>query len=629
MVSQPQRTTTRLGYILTDSGLKRLNDAKMGTTHEDIGGLANPKRDRGTVGKIFNQGKEVKKGKTIRSGSDEASIRAVFAALKVTPAPEKGFDYTLYQSSDVGAPKILISASSQHRLYASQLIEAVNDELDNEKVVWVTGDLSRNSEQPHQQLGFYDCFLFLKSSDSAVELLDEEINLLRQLQRREKDKKFTVAVIHIESALCLPLNHPLNSKLQGIHQWEWNPRGTNEASRIRNLVLSELSSQPASSEQSQSANDWLASLQNTSPLSDLRNWLLTYVGESPLQKLDELVKNIKNYRRIPSGYSYWGLGPALMWNKACTHPYSHMSENIHEFTQYANPLFSHIDKQSFNFVSLGVGEGSKDDHIISDFFCQSETNQPRVDFLYIPVDMSLEMIRLAIRKIHRLLPTNRIAIQRDIESPGSMAEIASIAKTLGQQRPILYSFVGNTISNVESPGDVLGNIAAIMHDNDLLLFEARIVHPSALEPENLEKTLNSVIEDYKDGAFRDFALSALLQWTDLSMNTEKREQFYTVSSFVGDYAAEKIIEVHCSFKNTSVNPITIRLSTDETVLQPEECIRLYRSRKFTPDSLGNLVRNSGFEVVGEPRCHWGVHQTGFTVMLLRRSQQSLTSSRLG
>lgn len=619
MVSQPQRTTTRPGYILTDSGLRRLNDARMRRSYEDIGGLANPTRDRGTVSKIFNQGKEVKRGKTVTSGSDEASIQAVFAALEVTPAPEKGFDYILYQDSDVGTSKILISASTQHRSYASQLVAFFNDDLDSEKVVWVTDDLSQDSEQPHQQLEFYDCFLLLKSADSKAETLNEELDLISQSQERRTDKRLTVVVIHIGSALCLPLNHPLNQKLRDVLQLEWR-----DFQKLRDLV------QTLPINPSTSVIEWTALLRTIAQMNSSANWLVAYAGENQMDQFKMLTADLSNEtdRRVQSRYSYWGLGPAYMWHVACHDLTYHMKENLERFPSFAQPLSSsqHFDRTQYNFVSLGAGEGTKDKDVIENFFNEEGCNRPRKDFLYIAVDMSLDLLRLAIDKI-RLPLHSCIAIQRDIETPKGIEEVAFISKLLGQEKPILYGFIGNTISNVQKPHDVMRNIAGVMRDEDLLLFEAQIIAPEALE-EDYEDVSRRIKNEYKNDTFLRFAESALLQYTDLPMTSDERRDAYdVVVSPQTPPTGSRLIRIDCFFRNKRSENIILRLMNDARVTwRPEECIYIYRSHKFTPEALRELVQVD-FKILDSSQ-YLSSTQTGFMVMLLRRSEQSFTSGKL-
>ena len=413
---------------------------------------------------------------------------------------------------DVSRPKVLITRCKQHFLQTQQLSQALEAV---EQTVSLTEDWLQQSDE---ELTEHDCFLLLISSTSTAESINEQVTRVQELRCERSEGRPVYALIHVGAPISLPLNHPLHHDLQGILQWEWNLEGLpNFVQRLLDLELSPISA--ITLEEPQSSNGWISLLQNLSQPNASRSWLLTYVGESQLRKLEDLVAGLedRNDRRIQSGYAYWGLGPVYMWDRACNDKTYHMKENIMRFPDYARPLSQYIDKELYNFVSLGVGEGSKDRGVITDFFNQSGNNRPRQDFLYIPVDMSLDMLRLAIENVPQLPLYTRVAIQRNIETRDGMAEIAFISKTLGRQQPIFYGFIGNTVSNTEQPHRVLNNIAEVIRESDRLLFEAQTVDPAALESEQLQNTLDRVKREYLSEPFRRFAESALLQNTDLSI----------------------------------------------------------------------------------------------------------------
>ncbi|MGL6339987.1 MAG: L-histidine N(alpha)-methyltransferase [Waterburya sp.] len=319
-----------------------------------------------------------------------------------------------------------------------------------------------------------------------------------------------------------------------------------------------------------------------------------------------------------SGYAYWGVGPTRMWERACSDLAYHMHENIERFSFYAKQLANYVNKEQYNFVSLGVGEGSKDSSIIRDFFNKNEESKPRDDFLYLPVDMSLDMLRIAIGKIQELPSYRRIAIQRDIETKDGMKQIAHIAKILGQDKPILYGFIGNTIANVEDPEHVLNNIVQVMNPEDLLLFEAQIIDDSALKNNQLQKTIRSVREEYEGISFRQFALSALLQNSDLSIEPREKESCYLVEVSLQSWKHGQVLQIDCWFKNNTDRELYLTFSNeDTTTLNLEEKISLYCSRKFTSITLENFVQAMNLSIL-KTSTYLGNKGTGFMVMMLQR-----------
>lgn len=512
--------------------------------------------------------------------------------------------------------RILLSDRSQDSSCAQQLRQALEAAG---KAVFMAEDWLQSSDDELKQ---YDCFVLLVSSHSEAEKITQEVQRVRQLYDDRLDSKPAILLVHVGSPMCLPLNHRLHSLLQGISQQEWAQSAiATLVGAVQELLAVNLSPVPVvHPEESNTASEWAALLKTLSGFKGEKNWLLTYVGESQIKKLGDLVAELEDQkeRRIESRYSYWGLGPVYMWDRACTDKMYHMYENICRFPQYVKQLSNHVNRERYNFVSLGVGEGSKDRSIISDFFNINGGATPREDFLYIPVDMSLDMIRLAIEKCSELPLHCRIAIQRDIESRDGMEKIAFIAKMLGQKRPILYGFIGNTISNVESPQDVLENIIRVMENDDLLLFEAQIVDASALETERLRDTINSVEREYCGEVFRRFAESALLQNTDLSIAPAERNKFYDVDVSLQDWMTGQLLQIDCLFENKSNRPIDMTLLNGQIVrLNSEERIRLYRSRKFTQSTLQSFLEVSGLRIIGKSE-YLSDRDTGFMVMMLQR-----------
>ncbi len=89
---------------------------------------------------------------------------------------------------------------------------------------------------------------------------------------------------------------------------------------------------------------------------------------------------------------------------------------------------------------------------------------------------------------------NRIAIQRDFEDLQGLRDIVHIVSFVSGNKLILYGFIGNTISNIENPRDILNKIFGIMKINDLLLFEAQVVNGDHFTKMNYIKLLEKSIK---------------------------------------------------------------------------------------------------------------------------------------
>jgi hypothetical protein len=443
----------------------------------------------------------------------------------------------------------------------------------------------------------------------------EELQRARELRETIPDKALTILLIHAGSHLSLPLNHPIHQQLQDISQLEC--LSSSDLPTLIPAIMKCLETQ----NESATLAGLLSLVQNLGKLQISDNWMLTYVGENQLHKLGDLVLDLKN-RKIRSGYAYWGVGPTRMWTTACTDPCYHMRENIERFPDHARQFANYVNKEQYNFVSLGVGEGSKDSNIIRDFFNQDDLAKPRDDFSYLPVDMSLDMLRVAIGRIQELPSHRRIAIQRDIETKEGMAEIAHIAQVLGENQPILYGFIGNTIANVEDPEHVLNNIVQVMKSEDLLLFEAQIIDDSALNNNQLQKTTRYVKEEYEGISFRQFALSALLQNSDLSVEPKERDSCYVVEVSLQPWKYGQVLQIECCFENNTDKELYLTFpNEDTTTLDLKEKIHLYGSRKFTQGTLEHFVQATNLSILGKS-VYLSNKGTGFVVMMLQRNDQN-------
>jgi Histidine-specific methyltransferase, SAM-dependent/Trypsin-like peptidase domain len=514
-------------------------------------------------------------------------------AIPIATVLDRWLTWWQYLTVFPGNRKILIS--NVDRAQDVQRCEELRNALirANQSAI-VSEDWLQASEEA---LTGYDCLLLLISSETRAESLFQQIQRVQQLHHATP----RIFLIHIDSSISLPL-------IQDIKYLTW--QSTDVLTLVREI--STMIDNP-------SAN----SLEIPLPI-DQSKWLLTYVGENSMTIMNNLIRDLKNKqnRRIQSVCSYWGVAPTRMWTNACNDPAYHMLNNIREFPNYTQELTSLVDNTIYYvFVSLGVGEGSKDSSIIKHFFCQEE-NHTQPDFMYIPVDMSREMLKVAVDRLRADYPSaNRIAIQRNIEAIAGMQEIARIAQTLGKQKSILYGFIGNTIANVEDPENVFRNIIQVMRTDDLLIFEAQIISELELELEaNKLQLIQHVRGEYESTPFRQFAFSALLQNSDLSISPDHREHCYEVDVSVQNWMGSQILQIDCFFVNNTQRLVDIRYADDSfETLDIEERIRLYRSRKFTESTLINFVTRNNLVNLGDTIYLDDSQRVGFMLMMLKKS----------
>jgi hypothetical protein len=157
-----------------------------------------------------------------------------------------------------------------------------------------------------------------------------------------------------------------------------------------------------------------------------------------------------------------------------------------------------------------------------------------------------------------------------------------------------------------------------MKPEDLLLFEAQIIDDSALKNNQVQQTIRSVREEYEGISFRQFALSALLQNSDLSIEPREKDSCYLVEVSLQSWKHGQVLQIDCWFKNNTDRELYLTFSNeDTTTLNLEEKISLYCSRKFTQITLENFVQAMNLSIL-KTSTYLGNKGTGFMVMMLQR-----------
>lgn len=208
-------------------------------------------------------------------------------------------------------------------------------------------------------------------------------------------------------------------------------------------------------------------------LEDTRLWWnLCIVGEDQSYKLSTLLNALNadpsetgDGKKIESGYSYWGLIPTLKWKEACEDPLYHvMREGLKNFHIVWNEYIAITETLSFcHYVSLGVGTGGKDRHILSDLAKQSG------NLYYFPVDMSPEMLRIGVRESLKGagVPKRRVLpAQIDFSLEHNLLDLRDLVRSISGEDPVLYSLLGNTLANFEDDAELLLRLAGMLRDQD-------------------------------------------------------------------------------------------------------------------------------------------------------------------
>lgn len=183
---------------------------------------------------------------------------------------------------------------------------------------------------------------------------------------------------------------------------------------------------------------------------------------------------------LPCSYSYYTDDGTNQWLNLCKDPaYRVFHESVQDLQENSGRIMETLDdkflESSPDFISLGPGDGRKDLVLLRALVRTLRGKNLRTDLFYYPIDVSHPMLETAVRNITRdkwLSQYLRIK-----------AVIGDFANLIAYQpvfdfRPSsnLFSFLGNTLGNVEQEIELLRRIRAAMDPGDKLLLEVRLKH---------------------------------------------------------------------------------------------------------------------------------------------------------
>jgi L-histidine N-alpha-methyltransferase len=314
-------------------------------------------------------------------------------------------------------------------------------------------------------------------------------------------------------------------------------------------------------------------------------WSLCLVGEDVERKLQDLIADLTRStsttgdgKRITSGFAYWGVEPTFAWAQTCTDPlYPVMKESIESFTSGWYEIHPNLARERHHYVSFGPGTGQKDATIIRDLMRRNP------QLCYVPVDMSAEMLRLAIRGPIRQtgLPADRILpVQMDFSSPTNLAALWTLLRNLAGDEPILFSLLGNTLANFDDDSELLSTLTAGLRPQDRLVLEAATA-------DRLDDELaTAAAREYRQSrSFCEFATSALLRHTNLRIDDTDALVFH------GAVESERSLLVKVMYQNQTGQPIRFTLLPNRTTgwLPAKDTIRLYLTRKYVTAGLKAIL----------------------------------------
>jgi L-histidine Nalpha-methyltransferase len=110
-----------------------------------------------------------------------------------------------------------------------------------------------------------------------------------------------------------------------------------------------------------------------------------------------------------------------------------------------------------------VGDGKKDLMVLNTLIDKSSS------LIYFPVDMSPEMLYFGSKYVSDNINNSSIQIyplQLDFSKPEKLKKLRSMLDAFCENKPIIFSLLGNTVSNFNDDQDLLHNLSSILKVGD-------------------------------------------------------------------------------------------------------------------------------------------------------------------
>lgn len=278
----------------------------------------------------------------------------------------------------------------------------------------------------------------------------------------------------------------------------------------------------------------------------------------------ELVTAIQGRGEVPLKFAYLGEG-AGNWDEIAKQRTEGEGINSAEgllLNKRINDFLSTLDiTNGVNLVDIGCGNGVPVYPIIK------ELQSRNIKITYVPMDISREMLDLAVNNVSKEFGIESKSIQMDFEL-GQFSDVMYEVKQNGSVN--LMVFLGSTLGNHSDLTRVLSNFRDSMTSSDYLIL--------GVELTNLAK-VNKLIHHYENDAVENLVTHTLkyLKITNYDMEASWNEK-------------HSQIEIRAKISKSS----GVQIANERFVLQKDESILLARSIKFTEYTATKLLSDVGF-----------------------------------
>jgi uncharacterized SAM-dependent methyltransferase len=309
-------------------------------------------------------------------------------------------------------------------------------------------------------------------------------------------------------------------------------------------------------------------------------WSLNLEGQDPRDFLFDLVEGLKGNedghdKRIENRHRYVGLGPTLAWLQVCRDPsYPVMYDGSEAFARLWDVCRKSLSDRPFHYVSLGVGTGDKDRHILD----RLQSGNP--ELTYIPIDISGHMLRLGAAEAMKRMPGRVLPIEMDFEDAAALPALRTLLDDLFGDDAVLFSLLGNSLANVDDETAFLSGLATLLRPQDCLALEVATTS-------RLDASAAKAAAEERSGSrsYSEFVTAALSMYTDLTIDNNWLR-------FRGQVDDGHAIRVEGHYVNCSQSPIMITMPNRIVIpFRQGESIQVLLGRKYHTEGLRKMLRD--------------------------------------
>ncbi len=281
----------------------------------------------------------------------------------------------------------------------------------------------------------------------------------------------------------------------------------------------------------------------------------------------ELITAVQGRGEIPLKFAYLGEG-AKIWDRIARERSGGEGINSAEgalLQKRVDDFLSTLKPASgINIIDIGCGNGLP----VLPILKQLTSNG--VPFTYVPLDISKEMMDMAIETVKARFPS---IAYRPVQMDFELGQFSDVMYDLKDRMPInLLLFLGSTLGNHSDLNRVLSNFRDSMTSKDFLIL--------GVEMTNLAK-VQMLFPHYENEGVKALATQSF-SYLGVPRDAYEYEVLWN----------EKYSQIEC--RAVLTREVLINFSGEKFLLQQNENLLLIRSIKFTEHSITKLLSDVGF-----------------------------------